>query len=223
MNIRKDLLYLSAIAYLLFSISCFFTTSLLPTNPYWLVTALVCIVLAVVFHLLSHKGKRKQFYYGSILLNNFGSGISVGCYFVLEDHILTAWELLLSFLVFLLLTCLMLTLHEKVNSMRKYAFLTFGIFTILLLPCIYLWSPKENPLLVCFGFTIILAMFYNISYVLQQKENRSLLRDFSFGSFGAFFLLSYLVLVLVTDGDALEVLDGVDLPTNKKKKNTISL
>nr|WP_295681412.1 hypothetical protein [uncultured Lachnoclostridium sp.] len=65
--------------------------------------------------------------------------------------------------------------------------------------------------------------FYNLSYVLQHEENSALLRDFSFGSFGAFFIVTYLVLVLITDGDALELLDSVDVPTNSKNKNTISM
>ncbi|WP_029505115.1 hypothetical protein [Lachnoclostridium phytofermentans] len=223
MKNQKKLFILSIASYLLFSLSCFLTICLSSSIPYLLIGALSCLFIAALFHLLGKKGRHNNFYFVSIVLTNLISGVSVGCYLYLEEHKLSLLEFLISLGIFLLLCTVLLVLHMKVVAKRNAMILSCGALLVAFIPCIYLWVSNGIYLYAFLSFSLIMNFFYNLSYVLQHKENSTLLRDFSFGSFGAFFIVTYLVLVLITDGDALELLDSVDVSTNSKNKNTISM
>ncbi len=219
---QKKLFLLSIVAYLLFSLSCLLTIKLIPSTSYIIFGAPACLLTAVLFHILGKKGLRNNFYLVSIGLTNLLSGISVGCYLYLEENYLSLSEYLISFAAFLLLCIILLAIHKKIGSRRKAIFLSYGILIFTFIPFIYLWITKGIYLYAFLCFSLIMNLFYNLSYLLHKK-NSTLLRDFSFGSFGAFFIVTYLVLVLITEGDALDLLDSLEVPANRKNKNTISM
>lgn len=223
MKNHKKLFYLSIASYLLFSLSCILTINLLASTPYILFGAIACLLLAVLFHLLGKKGIHNSFYWVSIILMNLASGVPVGCYLFLEENNLTLLEYLVSLDIFILLCAILLVVHKKVVTRSKAMNISNGILLLALIPCIILWTSNGTYFYAFLSFSLIMNLFYNLSYVLQHKENSTLLRDFSFGSFGAFFIVSYLVLALITDGDALELLDNLGNPKISKNKNTISM
>ena len=56
----------------------------------------------------------------------------------------------------------------------------------------------------------LIALFYICIFTISiNNDKRSVLRDISYGSFGAFVILTVIVLVMLSDGDALS---GIDLP-----------
>jgi hypothetical protein len=188
-----------------------------------LLGAIACLLIAVLFHLLGKKGTHNNFYWVSITLTNLVSGVSVGCYLFYEENNLTLLEYLVSLVIFITMCAILLVLHKKVVTRSKAMNMSNGILLLVLIPCIILWTSNGTYLYAFLCFSLIMNLFYNLSYVLQHKENSTLLRDFSFGSFGAFFIVTYLVVVLITDGDALEFLDNFGYPKINKNKNTISM
>jgi hypothetical protein len=75
-------------------------------------------------------------------------------------------------------------------------------------------------------FTGLSFYFLNVSYfyliaIMSKNESRKdLMREMSIVSFGAFFIVSFIVLVILSEGDALQLLDGGDgvFVSPKKKK-----
>ena len=67
-----------------------------------------------------------------------------------------------------------------------------------------------------FGFfTILLSLFYHCVFALTVNNDRLVLRDISFGSFGAFVIISIVVLFILTEG---EILEGFDIGGGEGKK-----
>jgi hypothetical protein len=54
----------------------------------------------------------------------------------------------------------------------------------------------------------------------KNESRKDLMREMSIVSFGAFFIVSFIVLVILSEGDALQLLDGGDgvFVSPKKKK-----
>jgi len=79
-------------------------------------------------------------------------------------------------------------------------------------------------LIFSFGFFCSLISFFYLCVfgITVNHDERSVLRDISFGSFGSFIIITVVVIFILSEGEILEGLDGFDVGVgsskSKKKK-----
>jgi UDP-N-acetylmuramyl pentapeptide phosphotransferase/UDP-N-acetylglucosamine-1-phosphate transferase len=82
-----------------------------------------------------------------------------------------------------------------------------------------LWLSVDEFTGLSFYFLNV-AYFYLIAIMSKNEGNVDLMREMSIVSFGAFFIVSFIVLVILSEGEAFQLLDGADgvFVSPKKKK-----
>ena len=172
-----------------------------------LIPALVFMIGAVVAHLLSGK-KVKWAYVLSYVLNAVGSGWIVGALMGVKG-ISTTWQVILAMLPALFLGILYCVLVSNVDSSRKA--LTTGIFvglSVLLLlagVAMWIWVSALIGCVFLFSALFLLPLPIGINYALDMPGDTY--RFLSLTGFGAFFLILFAAIVILSEGDGL---DGID-------------
>lgn len=117
----------------------------------------------------------------------------------------------------LALVYLMLSIYSKTKRITLSVAIVINI--ALLVVAIFFWT-RTGETFFSFGFFCLLISIYSIcvfSVTINHNE-RSVLKDISYGSFGAFVIITVVIIVILSEGDALEVCDlGVDVGGRKKK------
>lgn len=206
------------IALLLLILSTAASCSLLE-KWYGLAGGVLLMVAAVPFH---WNGKKwKTGYLISYLLNSVGSGMSVSALFVAKDVPADLPQLLAAAIPaagVLLLVYLMLQIF---HSSKGSAIAVSTLLNIVLSVClIVLWIMHGYRFYSFAFFCSLISLFYLCVFgITVEQEERSLLRDISFGSFGSFIILTVVVVFILSEG---EILDGfepdVDLGGKRKTK-----
>ncbi|HOB20423.1 MAG TPA: hypothetical protein PK830_02630 [Candidatus Atribacteria bacterium] len=76
---------------------------------------------------------------------------------------------------------------------------------------------SEGRVLSSYGlFALISASFFIIVNGLTINNDRLVLKDISYGSFGAFIIITLTVALILSEG---EILDGLDIPVEGSKKS----
>ncbi len=191
-----------------------------PTDGYLflLLAGVLLMAVAIPFH---WNGKKwKTGYLISFLLNSVGSGLSVSALFVakqLREEFLTRLLAALPATGILFLVYLMLQIFHKTKKVTvTIACLLNAALTIGLM---VLWIAHGYPSFSFAFFCSLVSFFYLCVFgVTVNHEERSLLRDVSFGSFGSFIILTVVVVFILSEGEILDGLDAPDLGGRKKKK-----
>lgn len=110
-----------------------------------------------------------------------------------------------------------------INLKRKKAIIACGLISELILLVLFLTLRISDGNLFCgFAcFSIIIAMFYTCVFGISvNRDERSVLRDISYGSFGAFVVITAAVIFLLTEGEVLDGLepDIADIGISEKRK-----
>ena len=208
----------SAVAMGIFGLATFFCTQVLTDWTGFLIGGGM-MVAAIPCHWL---GKKYSVgYLLSFLLNSMGCGCSASAYY-LEKHLpVSPVELLLGILpavgILILADLLLGWLKEK---RRVALWIAAGVDLLCIAGSIVLWI-LDGRNSVSFGcFCLILALFYLCVLGIPDPQGiRSVLRDISFGSFGVFVAITLLVVVILSEGDAIDGLDLLaDGHSQRKKK-----
>ena len=189
---------------------------------YGLAAAITLMILAIPFHLQGKK--RKWTYTVSFLMNSVANGFSVSTYYSAKNIDLSIEGVLLAVIPavgILLLVYLMLQTFNKTKKVTvTVACILNGALTVALtvLWIIYGW------LIFSFGFFCSLISFFYLCVfgITVNHDERSVLRDISFGSFGSFIIITVVVIFILSEGEILEGFDGLDFggsgKNSKKKK-----
>lgn len=194
---------------------------------YGLIVGVLLMVVAIPLHM---RGKRRQsFYVYSFLANLVGCGFSASAFYLTEGFdTLGMGPLLLGTVpALILLTLLYLVLH--VAPQTKCLTLSFAIILVLAL-CIGLLSqlPYAETLSYyisfSFGaFSLLIALFsISVFAITVNRKKAPVLKQISLCSFGAFAALSFLILIILSEGEILSGLDfGGSGNKRPKKKNKL--
>lgn len=189
-----------------FIISTLISTAILK-EWYGLIPGLILMILAIPFHWMGKK--RKGGYLISFLLNSVANGCSVAAYYVSKNIALHIHSLFLGVLpalgVLLLAYFMLQTFHKTKRVTVTVACIINGVLTIALLVLWIIYGSTHFS----FGFFASLISFFYLCVfgITINHDERSVLRDISFGSFGSFIIITIVVIFLLTDG---EILDGAD-------------
>lgn len=204
----------------LFIISTTFATAVCK-EWYGIIVGIVLMIIAIVFHCRGKK--RKMGYLLSFLLNSVANGFSVSAYYLSSEVTLNFYQMFLALILpaaILLLVYLMLQTFHKT---KKVTVTVATILNILLLIAFIVFWAKYDSLIFSFGFFgLLISIFYLCVFgITINHDERSVLRDVSFGSFGSFIILTVVVVFILSEGEILEGFDlgiGGEGKTKKEKK-----
>ena len=187
---------------------------------YGLVAGISFMILAIPFHLLARK--RPFFYVFSFLSNFIGCGFSVSAYYLTRDLSLNLLELIIAAVpacAILLLIYLMLQIYSKT---KKATLSIAAIINFILLVIAVIYWIKSGDTFFSLGFFYLLVSLFFICVfgVTINHDERPVLRDISYGSFGSFVILTVVIIVILSEGDFLDIGD-LGFGGSKKKKSKI--
>ena len=183
-----------------------------------LIIGIILMLLAIPLHLLARK--RPFFYMFSFLLNFIGCGFSVSAYYLTKEWPIDLYTLLISAIpsgILLVLICLILQAFSKT---KKATLSIAAIVNIALLAVAVIFWIITGKLFFSFGFFCLLISLFSICIfgITINHDERPVLRDISYGSFGAFVLLTVVVMAILSEGESLEMLDIFGGSGKKKRK-----
>lgn len=190
-----------------FIISTLISTAILK-EWYGLIPGLILMILAIPFHWIGKK--RKGSYFISFFLNSIANGCSVAAYYVSKNIALELHSLLLGVLpalaVLFLVYLMLQTFHKTKRVTVTVACIVNGLLTISLM---VFWIINGSTIFSFGFFASLISFFYLCVFgITINHDERSVLRDISFGSFGSFIIITVVVIFLLTEG---EILDGLDV------------
>ncbi len=184
-----------------------------------IVSALALTLVAVPFHWFGKK--HKALYFASIVLNNIACAFSVLSYYKYIDSKLDILTVLIAMAVPLSIVFVAFSMMQFMKVSKKATLVVTGVInTLVSIALVVLW--------IMYGGNVVsLALFASILSVLNlcvigvavDHDDRYVLRDISFGSFGAFIIITVLVLTIISEGDLIDGSELFDIgPVKDKKK-----
>ncbi len=190
----------------IFVLSSLFATQICQ-KWYGLAIGIVMMIIAIPFHC---KGKKVPWgYLASFLINSVASGFVVSAYYLKNEIVLDIYNLLISAIPAAAIFFLVYLMLQSFNKTKKVTITVATIINIVLtITAIVFWTMHGN-VVFSFGFFCSLISFFYLCVfgITINHDERSVLRDISFGSFGSFIIISVVVIFILSEG---EILDGLD-------------
>ncbi len=179
----------------------------------------IFMLVSIFFHKFGTKFK--LFYFLSFSSNMIGVGLSITAYYVIRNYALEPIDYLTAILIS---TGVIIgfNLLSLVNFFKNHLKLTLTLLIVVsFASSLALWLNVPS-------FTGLSFYYLNVSYffmigVLAISESmEDLSREMSFVSFGSYILVSIIVLIVITEGEALsgigEGFGAIDPSVKKKRK-----
>ena len=164
----------------------------------------------------------KRFHVGyliSFLLNSIANGFSVSAYYLVKNIGLELDEMVIAVLSAAGIMVLIYLMLQRFQLKKTTAVLVASVINVLITVVFMVLWISNGAGVFSFGFFgSLISLFYLCVFgIAIGRDERPVLRDVSFGSFGAFVILLVVVIFVLSEG---ELLDGVDLDlgSGKKKK-----
>lgn len=179
--------------------------------------AAAVMIAAIPMHCMAHQkqsGRKRPLLWAVCwLMNSAANGLSVAALYIHAEQAVNTGELLQGMLPAMTVMAAVAAVLACFPARKKLVLWTAGILAAVLavaswIPAVWDAQPQRSMML----FGALVALFY--LFVLGRivgREDRVLMREISFGSFGVLILVTFAVLVIISDGEALEGLDGLDL------------
>lgn len=204
----------------LFIISTLFA-NLICQEWYGLIVGIILMILAIPFHILGKKNKIG--YLISVLLNSIGCGFSTSAYYIEYDVSVNLYNMIISAVpaaAVLLLVYLMLQIFCKTKKVTVSIAVAVNI--IMLISSVVFWIINSAEFFSFCFFCLLISLFYLCVFgITINHDERSALRDISFGSFGSFIILTIVVIVIISEGDIFDGFDFSGGGGNKKRKKKL--
>lgn len=185
-----------------------------------------CIMIATLpFYIVLRKKK----YIPAIisLINGFGTGASVGTFYVMQEV-----EFSIMYAVIGIAACLALyfayTILIRNEYIKKHAKF-FTIVSSIMVLCAFIkgWIETNPQLFSHMTFMFIASAFYVFALIRPALDSTQLFKHIAMCSYGALFLVSIIVLIIISEGNGLSLdflgdfsFDTSDIK-NKKMKNNL--
>ncbi len=220
----------SAVALLLFT-ACCYAGQIWFSEWYGLPMGGALMLLSIPFHRLREKSSFS--YVVSFLLNTVGMGFCASAYYSMTI-VPSALEDLLPGVILplgiLLITCILLTVFAQVK--QPIVTVVIVLEVALVIASVVFWVQRGGDFYAFSLFSLLIAGFYTFAYALTVgEEDRSILRDISFGSYGCFLFVALAALLAIAcvagdgcdcdcDGDCCDCsgCDGGSSGKTKKRK-----
>ena len=181
-----------------------------------LIFGVMIMVVAIPFHFL---GRINQVsYFISFIMNSIAVGFSISTYYIFRDLAPSLEEMIFAAfigLIILIFFSLISITKTFMKSPKTYSGILISImFTISLL----LWIDNNDIIYSTLFYFLNITYFYMIGMIIANHIVKDLNREMSIISFGAFIIISIIVLIIVSEGEALGGLDAIHPVGGKNKK-----
>lgn len=186
---------------------------------YGLIAGVIMMTAAIPFHILGKKNNIAYLF--AILLNSIGAGFSASAYYIqrgitvdLQDMILSAGS------AFSLLLLVYIVIQISPKS-KKITLCAAVILTFARLIAVLVRWIRDDPAYYSFCFfCLLISLFYLCVFgVTVNHDERSLLRDISFGNFGLYVMITVVVIFILTEGEILDGIGGIGSKEKGSKKS----
>lgn len=220
---KKDLNPLTVFGFFILAIVIFVISSLIAVahlgEYVGIICSIVLMIAAIPVHILGKKNNR--FYLLSFLLNSVANGLSVSTYYLVKNKELELPDMLCAAVPATLILFVVYAVLSLFGKSKKITLIIAGIINVALsVTLAFLWIFYGYALWSFAFFCSMISFFYLLVFAFTVGHNeRSTLRDISFGSFGAFIVISLVVIFILSEGDIIDGLDlGFEGKANKKRK-----
>ena len=217
MRYKRRVIFLYVIAaYILMTLAISFGNVNL-TKWFGIIVGLSLMLVAIPFHFsgrLSRVG-----YVISFLLNSVGVGFSISTFYTKFQ--LTP-DLNSMFIASVIGFCIVLIFGFMTHSeyIKPYGKEIVSLIIIgLYITSIVLWIQNDDIIYSLIFYYLHIAYFYMVGMIISSNSLDDLTREMSIISFSAFLLISIVVLIVISEGEALEGLDGLGSLSHNNKKN----
>jgi len=213
-NKAKLTFMFSIITWLLVSTSTVLFSKII-SEWHGLLVGLGVMFVSLIIHLFA-RSCNPQLYIISTCINAIATGIAMSSYYAYAKIELPLYMIGVASLGYILLSYIICMGVYKIQTKKKTAWLFGFLFLVLLIITIVAWKSSSMNSITFFALVILFIYF-----LLEMKTfhtSRNFLSDLSLASFGIFFLIAYIVIVLISDGDGLELFDFVGDNGKQKKK-----
>lgn len=209
----------SVVTYVIASMACLVCAKAVP-EWFGLIIGFCIMLIALILHFVA-KNASPLLYVVSSCINAVATGFSIGAYYPSTSTKLPVSTPFLLFLPYLILTFLILCFIQYLPKKSFSGILCTIILVGSILLCILHW---EESSLITYGFFLLLIQMFNFVLSLRiLKTSRNVLANLSLASFGIYLLVACVVAIIISDGDAAEIIfDLFDIDIHKKK-NQIKL
>ncbi len=171
------------------------------------------IALCVVAGVLMAKGHRKSpaFLWTAILFNTVATGISLAAYFAWAEMTPTFWDYsaIIPYGLLLLLSAAVFGAYRMPKAVK----IVYAILIVLIpagsIAAIFILKDYKCFLSVIVYFSVIWAIQTAFLY-LSSRDTTARLYNLGFASFGWYAVITFIVLLLITQGEMIEACDCCD-------------
>ena len=184
---------------------------------YGLVVGVIFMGAAIPLHI---GAQRLPFFHVLSSAANFvGCGFSVSAYYLSNDISLNFIELLLAALPAALILLLVYIVLRIFPKSKRVTLCVAAILNVIISILALSLTIGIGSILFSFGFfSLFISIFYICVFgITVNHDERPVLKDISYGSFGLFAILTIIVIATLTEGEILEALIP-DINIGKKKK-----
>lgn len=216
-NLKPAIVFLSSlVATGIFIFSTLFATSVC-TKWYGLLIGVALMLVAIPIHCQGEKSK--VCYVLSFLVNSVANGFSLSAFYNDQNEALNVSEMLKACVLPIALLFVVFLLVQLFPGIKKYICISGVVIGSIMLVVFIVLSVRQGGVIYSFGFfSTLLSLFYHCVMGVTANNKRDGLRDISFGSFGAFIIISIVVLFVISDGELLEAFDISGGESGKKSK-----
>ncbi len=178
------------------------------------------MVIGIILYQFGNK--HGLFYLLSFISNMIGVGLSITAYYVLKAYSLEFRDFVFAIMVSIMMLSgfLALTWMERVK--RHIKWITALIVLVSFIISLILWLSVDAFSGLSFYYLNVIY-FFMVGMISVTDSLKDLTKEMAWVSLGAFILISIIVLIILSEGEASSGMDGFDLGTgkNKKKKKTV--
>lgn len=222
MSYKKMMIFLYAIiGFFVMSVSIHLGFTYLVDMNKWsglIIGVLFMLVSAVIYF---QADNIPLLYILSFILNMIGVGLSITAYYIFKAYALNLEDYLTAILNGLGLI-LLFSILTYVKSIKRHIKVILSLVVLaFFIGSLILWLRVDTFTGLSFYFLNV-SYFYLIAIMSKNESSVDLMKEMSIVSFGAFFTISFIVLVIISEGEALEgVGEGIGnlfVPEGKKKR-----
>lgn len=216
---RLSIAYLLAILYLVAVATVTVLSAPYCTVWHGILVGVLLIVMAIPLHIFGRK--RAALYLAGFCLNAVGSGIAIATYYADTQQHLQLADFFLAILpgtvILGLAACLFAVFSKKENVV---SFLFIILHLLLLAGAVYFWVTRGAVYFSFCFFCLLMTLCFQVAIAsLASKKEGHWLRALSFAGFGIATLVTFVVILILSEGDALDTLDfDISLGSSRKKK-----
>jgi hypothetical protein len=179
---------------------------------------IIGVALMIIGILIYQLGNKNQFFYQlTFIINMIAIGLSITTYYVFKAYSLTPKDFLVAILVSIGVLVLF-SLLSRIKWVKEHHKIFLAIFIASSFAIsLTLWISSDLFTGLSFYFLNVIY-FFMIGIVSSPESFKEISKEMAWISFGAFILISIIVLIILSEGEALSGVDGISFNGNKKRK-----